>query len=92
MDIIFHGQHDECDAVESFKGVLRLFHERYHIGQFREMHVSVTLVDEAGHDVELVDSETDETYRIFEVYRQEDAFCQQMSRPGLKLVIDNTKS
>lgn len=90
MNIIFHGRHDEHDAVESLEGVFRLFQERYHISQFREMHLSVTLVDEAGEDVELVDSETDEAYRVFEVYRQGEILHQQRGRPGLKLVIDNT--
>lgn len=90
MDIIFHGRHNEHDAIESLEGVLRLFHERYDIGQFREMHLSVTLVDKTGADVELVDNETNETYRVFEVYRQGTVLHQQTGRPGLKLVIDNT--
>ena len=91
MEIIFEGRHDSEEAVESLISVLRLFKDRYHIGQFREMHLSVTLVDEQGEDVELVDSETSEAYRIFEVYREGRALPKVSGRPGLKLVIDNTR-
>lgn len=92
MEIIFQGRHDCHEAVESLLGVIQLFKDRYHIEQFREMHLSVTLVDEQGTDVELVDSETDETYRVFEIYREGHTFKQGMGRPALKLVIDNTVS
>lgn len=92
MEIIFHGRHDSEEAVESLLGIIRLFNERYQIGQFREMHLSVTLVDKQGADVELVDSDTDEAYRIFEVYRQgHEALRSTGQRPTLKLVIDNTQ-
>ena len=91
MEIIFHGRHDGSEAVESLEGVIRLFNERYHIGQFREIHLSVTLVDECGEDVELVDSETAQAYRVFEVYRKGQELLQGTGRPGLKLVIDNTR-
>ena len=63
--------------------------ERYHIGQFREMHLSVTLVDDGGQDVELIDSETAQAYRIFEVYRQGQELVRASGRPALKLVINN---
>ena len=91
MEIVFQGRHDSDEAAESLVGVLRLFKERYHIGQFREMHLSVTLVDEQGEDVELIDSETAEAYRIFEVYRQGQELARATGRPVLKLVIDNTR-
>ena len=94
MEIIFQGGHDTDEATESLLSVIRLFQERYHIAQFREMHLSVTLVDEQGEDVELIDSETEEVYRIFEVYREgRDGHkrVRPSSRPALKLVIDNTR-
>ena len=91
MEIIFQGRHDSDEAAESLLSVLQLFKERYHIGQFREMHLSVTLVDEQGEDVELVDSETAEAYRVFEVYRQGHELTKGKKRPTLKLVIDNTR-
>ena len=91
MEIIFQGRHDSDEAAESLVSVLRLFKERYHIGQFREIHLTVTLVDEQGEDVELIDSETDEAYRIFEVYRQGHELTKGSGRPVLKLVVDNTR-
>jgi hypothetical protein len=91
MEIIFQGRQDSEEAVESLLSVIRLFKERYHISQFREMHLSVTLVDERGDDVELVDGETDEAYRVFEVCRNGHQLAKSTGRPGLKLVIDNSK-
>jgi len=91
MEIIFHGRHDSAEAEESLLSVIRLFKDRYKIGQFREMHLSVTLVDEQGEDVELIDSETSEAYRIFEVHRQGQEHTKVTGRPELKLVIDNTR-
>lgn len=90
MEIIFHGRHDSSEAAESLQGIIRLLKERYHIGQFREMHLSVTLVDNGGEDVELIDSETEHAYRVFEVYRQGQELLSGTGRPALKLVIDNT--
>ena len=91
MEIIFQGKHDTDEATESLLSVIQLFKDRYHIGQFREMHLSVTLVDEQGEDVELIDSETKEAYRTFEVYREGRELAKTSSRPVLKLVIDNTR-
>ncbi|MCX7117169.1 MAG: hypothetical protein NTW94_04550 [Legionellales bacterium] len=92
MDIIFQGRHDGDEALESLQSVVRLFQERYKIGHFREMHLSVTLVDDQGEDVELIDSDTQEVYRIFEVYRQGLPETRAEGRPRLKLVIDNSRS
>lgn len=92
MEIIFDGRQDGEEASENLLSVIRLFKERYQIGQFREMHLSLTLVDEAGEDVELVDTQTNQPYRVFEVYRDREAygFARGTGRPGLKLVVDNT--
>ena len=89
MEIIFHGRHDSSEAAESLQGIIDLLKERYHIGQFREMHLSVTLVDVGGEDVELIDSETHEAYRIFEVCRRGQELVRCTGRPALKLVINN---
>lgn len=92
MDIIFQGKHNSEEAAESLLSVLRLFKERYRIGQFREMHLTVTLVDDHGEDVELVDSETMQTYRVFEVYRQgNELAAARKGQPSLQLIVDNTK-
>jgi len=89
MEIIFHGGHDSEEAEDSLASIIRLFKERYHIGKFREMHLSVTLVDDQGEDVELVDSETSEAFRVFEVYRSESELPKIQKRPIMKLVVDN---
>lgn len=90
MEIIFQGKHDSDKAVESLINVIRMFQERYHIHQFREMHLSVTLVDDSGDDVELVDSETEQAYRTFEVYEDGNELTRRPGLPVLKLVVDNT--
>jgi hypothetical protein len=92
MEIIFHGRHDHNEAAESLLSIIRLFNERYHISKFREMHLSVTLVDEEGADVELVDSETDKAYRTLHIYRSACDLPKVVNHPTLKLVIDNTRS
>jgi hypothetical protein len=89
MEIIFDGRFNTSQAVESLEQIIHMFQERYQIRQFREMHLSVTLVDAGGQDVELVDSETAQVYRVFEVRRQAISMRQRMGRPALKLVINN---
>lgn len=91
MDIVFQGKHNSEEAAESFLSVLRLFKERYHVNHFREMRLSVTLVDEQGEDVELVDSQTSQVYRIFEVYRNEHELTERRGYPMLQLIVDNTR-
>lgn len=91
MDIILQGQHNTDEAVESLERVLQLFKERYNISEFREIHLSVTLLDLQGDEVELIDSESNEAYRIFEVYRQGYELAGRKGVPMLQLVVDNTK-
>jgi hypothetical protein len=91
MEIIFQGKHDSAEAIESLEGVIKLFKERYNISQFREMHLSITLVNEKGDDVELVDTDTNHAFRTFEVYREGLQYTRTKA-PALKLVIDNTRS
>jgi hypothetical protein len=91
MEIIFQGKLNSEETVESLESVIRLFKDRYHIGQFREVHLSVTLVSEQGEDVELVDSETQQAFRVFEVYREGFELARRQGKPVLKLVIDNTR-
>lgn len=91
MDIIFQGKHNLEEATESVQRVLGLFKERYHICQFREIHLVVTLVDAQGDDVELVDTDTEQVYRSFEVYRQGFELENRVGAPYLKLVVDNSR-
>jgi hypothetical protein len=93
MEIIFDGQHDGEAATENLANIISLLKERYHIGVFREMHLSVTLVDAKGEDVELIDSQTNQPYRVLEVYQNQDAYAVSngIKHSGLKLVVDNTQ-
>ncbi len=91
MDIILQGQHNGAELIDSLERVFKLFEENYNIMAFREIHVTVTLVDEEGELVELVDSETNQAYRIFEVYRNEFELSGKQGVPFLQLVVDNTK-
>lgn len=90
MDIILQGQHTGDETVESLERVLKLFKERYQVDGFREIHLTVTLVDEQGDEVELIDSESNQAYRIFEVYRQGYELEGRKGIPMLQLVVDNT--
>lgn len=91
MDIILKGQHDGLETVASLERVLQLFKDRYSISDFREIHLTVTLVDEHGDEVELIDSDTNQPYRVFEVYRAGHEFPGRKGLPMLQLVVDNTK-
>ena len=92
MDIILQGQHDGSETLESLERVLELFKQRYRIRGYREIHLTVTLVDEYGDDVELIDSDTNQPYRVFEVYRSGYEFTGRKGVPKLRLVVDNTKN
>ena len=91
MDIILQGQHNSDEAVKSLERVLQLFKERYHINGYNEIHLTLTLLDEQGDEVELVDSETNQPYRVFEVYRKGYELTGRRGLPMLQLVVDNTK-
>lgn len=91
MDIILQGEHTSDEAAQSLERVLQLFKDRYHIAAFREIHLNVTLIDDQGDDVELVDSESNQAYRTFEVYRHGYELEGKKGKPQLQLVVDNTK-
>lgn len=91
MDIILQGQHEGQEALESLERVLQLFKDRYSINGYREIHLTVTLLDEQGEEVELIDSDTHQPYRVFEVYRAGYEFSGKKGVPMLQLVVDNTK-
>lgn len=91
MDIIFQGLHNTEEASQSIADVLQLFRERYQVGQFKEMRLTVTMVDDQGENLELIDSETGYVYRIFEVYREEHELLGRKGKPLLQLVVNNTR-
>ncbi len=91
MDIILDGMHDSEETLMSLAAVLRMFQERYHIKGFHEIHLSITLVDQAGDDVELIDDETGQTYRSFEVCRDVLKAASPQTKKYMTLVVDNTR-
>lgn len=92
MEIILQGRLNSEDTAKSLISVLRLFQERYHISSFREVHLHVTLVDAQGDDVDLVNNDTNEVYRIFEVRQEAEPLTSKHQRESsIHLVIDNTK-
>ena len=91
MEIIFHGQQDWQKTQESLQGIIQMLHERYHIDQLKEIHLSLTLIDEKGFDVELFDTETNQAYRIMEVFRNQEEHLRMKQGHPLALVVDNTK-
>jgi len=91
MDIILQGHHTNKEAVESLGRVLELFEERYKVSGFKEIHLTVTLLDDQGDEVELIDSESQQPYRVFEVYRHGYELNGRQGIPMLQLVVDNTK-
>jgi hypothetical protein len=89
MEIIFHGKYESSDVAQSVVSVIEFLHKKYKIAEFKEMHLSLTMVDNAGFDVELIDSTTDEVYRKFDVYRQMHELKTTEGKPALRLVVDN---
>jgi len=91
MKVFFHGDHTTEEAAESLLGILRLFQERYGINDFRELNLDLTLVNVDGEDVELIDSNTSNVLDTFEVYQDDEDIKQEVEKPMLELVVDNTK-
>ena len=90
MDVIFEGAYDGDEAIDNLSHVIQLFKDRYKITHFREVHLSLTLLDAEGEDVELVDTETAEVYRTFEVHQNGDSLKANRHSRRLRLVVDNT--
>lgn len=92
MQVIFKGEQNSDETAESVISIIKMFQERYGIHHFRELTLSMVLMDEQGDDIELVDSRTSEVFRVFEVYKSGQAIKPiSSSHPSrLKLVVDNT--
>ena len=50
MEIIFNGEYDGKKTSESLEAIIRMFRERFHINQFKEMRLSLVLIDNEGFD------------------------------------------
>jgi hypothetical protein len=92
MEIIFHGQQDWRKTQESILGIIQMLHDQYNIAQLREIHLTLTLMDDEGFDVELIDTETHESYRVMEVFRDHKDFQKVRQSAPLTLIVDNTKN
>lgn len=92
MEIIFHGQQNWRKTQESILGIIQMLHDQYHIEELREIHLSLTLMDDEGFDVELIDTETHESYRIMEVFKDISDFQKIRQYTPLTLIVDNTKN
>ena len=88
MRIVFQGNQSTEDAASSLLSILKLFKERYGIDNFREMNLQMTLMDEGGEDVELIDASTSEVLSVFEVCKSSEL---EEKESHLKLVVDNTE-
>jgi hypothetical protein len=96
MHVVFQGYQTTEQAAESLLSILKMFKDRYGITHFREMRLNMTLQDNQGEDVELVDAATSEVLGVFEVYKSGEAplpkfAANQPRHPELRLVVDNTK-
>jgi len=79
------------EAAQSLASIFRLFKERYGIGDYRELYLNVTLVNDSGEDVELVDANTSDVLDVFEVYKTQEDVQPDKKKPNLRLVVDNTR-
>ena len=92
MKVVFQGDHSTEQAAEGLLGILKLFKERYGIKHFRKMRLNITLMDDEGEDVELVDTNSSEVLEVFEICKADKIpHPRRCKRPKLRLIIDNTK-
>lgn len=89
MDIMLKGVHSEKEIVESLAHVFELFKQRYGIETYRELYLTLTLVDNQGDDVELVDTKTNEVFNRFDIVDSSPSNESHYKKPHLKLVVDN---
>ena len=94
MDIIFQGTHNASETSQTLSEVIKLLNTKYNITNFREINLSVTLVNGHGEDVELIDNITNQVYRYFEIRESRSDLKTKIknNKSQIKLIIDNTKS
>ena len=91
MEIIFHGQQQWQELQDNISSLIAMLHDKYHINSLREINLSITLMDKEGFEVELMDTVTNDTYRVIEVYRDHMHYQTVRHASPLTLVVDNTK-
>jgi hypothetical protein len=91
MQIVFQGQQSIEQATYSLISILKLFKRQYGIVNFRDITLTVELVDTDGENVELIDEQTSEVFSVFEISKPSQILKNVSAVEYLKLVIDNTK-
>ena len=93
MKIKFHGNHSLEEAQESLSSVMQVLKDEYGIAHFRDMELTLILLNKEGEDVELLDVTTSEVLDVFDVFKmlEEEEEEKPVKAANLKLVVDNTK-
>ena len=86
MEIRFHGSHTHKDISTVIADVLDLLHERWHVHSFNDLHLSLILIDNAGFEVELIDSNTNQYLQVLNVYPNTGICVHKRKLPCLRLV------
>jgi hypothetical protein len=73
MKIKFRGQHNAEEVVESLAAIVRMFEEQYGVLDFDQIKVSMTLINDFGEEVELIDAGTSEIFEVLEVHKAGEA-------------------
>ena len=86
MEIVFHGEHGHADIAVVIEDVLNLLNARWSVESFKDLHLSLTLVDHLGFEIDLIDSNTGHDLRVMNVYPHDHCYVQKRKLPNLKLV------
>jgi len=98
LDIKFHGMHSTKEAKEAVSKMMDVLKDRYGISDFEDMLLNVTLYNEKGEEVELVNADSDEVLKLFEVHKNTPSHSpthfgkpnKRVAKEHLRLVVDNT--
>ncbi len=72
MKIKFRGQHSAEEVLESLAAIMRMFDEQYSVLHFNDIKISMTMINDAGEEVELIDASTSEVFEVLEVHKSMD--------------------
>lgn len=82
MKIKFRGQHNAEEVVESLAAILNMFEEQYSVIEFNDIKISLTLVNDVGEEVELIDASTSEVFEMLEVHKSLDDAHEEFDAMG----------
>ena len=69
MQVKFQGQYTIEEAAESLLSIVKMFEDRYGVQDFSSLQLDVTLLNNEGEEVEIIDANTSEVLDVFEVHR-----------------------